>query len=545
MDSTFVWIVMFAGAAVALLGVFLVASERELKVKRREIEALLAKLENSPQGSTATQSIQPEAEQAELADLRAQNRNLQNDLNALTNDLDQSRNTLADLRSSQQDSASSQIVNQQLSAANERLTREVNQLQSRLTASEAQIQSSLSRSDDEQGGNARMQAEIDNLRATLNESHAKVRELESARQNLPDVNAIAAAYSQERDTLQQRISELESRFSLDQEKLSELQTMRDRLAETQSIENSLRDEIRRHEAEIPSWQARIAAADENRQRLAALQVPCNELLSKQAALADQQRQLQEELVAFARQIVAAAEATERWSSPAQADSAGTAEANISPREAAAKSTSSGSLSSLRGNDAVPELRAAQDVALEPTGDATPAGPSGRRYGILGVLLLIAAAGALGFQLFIADSEQTSNRAATAKPIQTGAPPARRAERAVEPRPRQASEEIQPAPTPRRAAAQVKPAGTDNAATPILDNQTVKAQPASLGTYRVMRPSRVYAAPNELSRSIGDIEPGVNVNVVNARDGWLEIHSKHGRPPGYIRREAAARVTGQN
>lgn len=61
----------------------------------------------------------------------------------------------------------------------------------------------------------------------------------------------------------------------------------------------------------------------------------------------------------------------------------------------------------------------------------------------------------------------------------------------------------------------------------------------------MRPSRVYAAPKELSRSIGDIEPGVNVNVVNARDGWLEIHSKHGRPPGYIRREAAARVTGQN
>jgi len=47
----------------------------------------------------------------------------------------------------------------------------------------------------------------------------------------------------------------------------------------------------------------------------------------------------------------------------------------------------------------------------------------------------------------------------------------------------------------------------------------------------MRPSRVYAAPNELSRSIGDIEPGVNVNVVNARDGWLEIHSEHARPLG--------------
>jgi len=55
----------------------------------------------------------------------------------------------------------------------------------------------------------------------------------------------------------------------------------------------------------------------------------------------------------------------------------------------------------------------------------------------------------------------------------------------------------------------------------------------------MRPSRVYAAPNELSRSIGDIEPGVNVNVVNARDGWLKAHL------GFIRREIAVRVAGQN
>jgi hypothetical protein len=47
MDSSFVWILMFAGAAVALLGLFLVASERELKSKRREIEELHTKLERS------------------------------------------------------------------------------------------------------------------------------------------------------------------------------------------------------------------------------------------------------------------------------------------------------------------------------------------------------------------------------------------------------------------------------------------------------------------------------------------------------------------
>jgi len=50
-----------------------------------------------------------------------------------------------------------------------------------------------------------------------------------------------------------------------------------------------------------------------------------------------------------------------------------------------------------------------------------------------------------------------------------------------------------------------------------------------GTYEITRASRVYAAPSESSQPIGDIEPAVKVSVVNRRDGWLEIHSKHGRP----------------
>jgi len=34
---------------------------------------------------------------------------------------------------------------------------------------------------------------------------------------------------------------------------------------------------------------------------------------------------------------------------------------------------------------------------------------------------------------------------------------------------------------------------------------------------------------------------MKVSVVNSRDGWLEIQSKHGRPPRFIRRDVAARV----
>jgi chromosome segregation ATPase len=531
MDGMFVWIVMFAGAAVALLGLFLVASERELKVKRREIETLVAKLEDTPQGFAQTQSVDTQGVQAELADLRSQNRSLQDELGRLTDELDQTRNTIGELRNSQQHSASSQIESQQLGAANERLTREVTELKSRLAASEARVQSSGSPGRDEQEGHARMQAEIDNLKSMLNESHTKIRDLESARQNLPDMNAITAAHSQERDNLQRRIAELEGRISSDQEKLAEHQTMRDRLAQAQSIQNSLRDEIRRHEEEIPRWQARVAAADESRQRLAALQAPCNELLSKQAALADRQRQLQEDLVAFARQIAASADASERSNSAAHADSMGNATANVSSHEALAKSPSSGNLSSVsRG----------QDAALESSANPAPGG-SGRRYGMLGMLLFIAAVGGLGIHFFTSESEPPR---VTAKPTQTSAPGGI-AERAVAPRTQQAVVETQARPAPQHTAAQAKAVANDNAAPASVANQPAKTQTASLGPYQIVRSSRVYAAPSELSRYIGEIEPGVNVNVVNARDGWLEIHSKHGRPPGFIRREAAARLTGQN
>jgi hypothetical protein len=33
-------------------------------------------------------------------------------------------------------------------------------------------------------------------------------------------------------------------------------------------------------------------------------------------------------------------------------------------------------------------------------------------------------------------------------------------------------------------------------------------------------------------------------VVDSRNGWLEIRSKHGRPPGFIQKTAAIRI-GQN
>ena len=98
MDNLFVWIVMFAGAAIALLGMFLVASEKELKVKRREIEGLLTRLENVPeQHSSAKSATTPRDNSAELAELHARNQDLQNQLNTASGKLELGRRQIAEL----------------------------------------------------------------------------------------------------------------------------------------------------------------------------------------------------------------------------------------------------------------------------------------------------------------------------------------------------------------------------------------------------------------------------------------------------------------
>jgi hypothetical protein len=90
---------------------------------------------------------------------------------------------------------------------------------------------------------------------------------------------------------------------------------------------------------------------------------------------------------------------------------------------------------------------------------------------------------------------------------------------------------------------VRPAARDKVE-PAKAVPVAKVQQPVTGTYEITQSSRVYAAPSELSQTMGDIEPGVRVNVVGAKNGWLEIHSKHGRPPGFIRKEGA-RVAARN
>ena len=523
MESTFVWILMFAGAAVVLLGIFLVASERELKKKRGEIEGLVARLEGQTADGQTAESFQTDSTAS--PDLLARNRELEQEIKTLSGELTQTQRTIAEMQSTQAESAQMQLRIRQLTGAHEELSREAEELRQRLAASQADLQSA--RSNDSAPALNRMQAEIDELRRALESSHAQVNELEAARKNLPDLTAIAAEHDSERQGFQRQIAAMEKQLSEQQQELAETQALRERTAHLESSQQALRAEISRYEKEIPQWQARLAAAQEAAGRLGAIQAPYHELLTRHAELADRQRQLHEELAALAGQIVA------------PAGVAGEMHADVSSAANQLDASSSSIASAAPKLVPFQENSTATGIAPQEATGAAPSDPRTHRFGILCALLFFGAMGVVGVQFLGSEWEPTAVETATAKSLDPIVPSIASASIRAD---QEATNVENGTPASREQAVGIsarQPAPTASR------TETLPPAAAPAGIYQVIQPSRVYAAPNESARPLGDIEPGVNVNVVNAREGWYEIHSKHGRPPGFIRREVVARVGDAN
>jgi SH3-like domain-containing protein len=57
----------------------------------------------------------------------------------------------------------------------------------------------------------------------------------------------------------------------------------------------------------------------------------------------------------------------------------------------------------------------------------------------------------------------------------------------------------------------------------------------------LRSTNVLEGPSPSARIVAGIESGVRINVVAANGDWLEVRSRHGNPPGFIRKEDARLV----
>jgi hypothetical protein len=57
-------------------------------------------------------------------------------------------------------------------------------------------------------------------------------------------------------------------------------------------------------------------------------------------------------------------------------------------------------------------------------------------------------------------------------------------------------------------------------------------------YETVRNTAVFEEPSASSRKVATIPNGSKVRVVGSAGDWLEVRSKQGRPPGFIRRDDA-------
>jgi TolA-binding protein len=57
-------------------------------------------------------------------------------------------------------------------------------------------------------------------------------------------------------------------------------------------------------------------------------------------------------------------------------------------------------------------------------------------------------------------------------------------------------------------------------------------------YQTVRSTSVFEEPSASSRKVGSITNGSRVRVVGSTGDWLEVRSKQGRPPGFIRQDDA-------
>lgn len=79
----------------------------------------------------------------------------------------------------------------------------------------------------------------------------------------------------------------------------------------------------------------------------------------------------------------------------------------------------------------------------------------------------------------------------------------------------------------------------------LESGGIWRRPAEPGIYETTRATSVFEEPSRSSRTLATIKQGTRVTVVGSEGEWLEVRSKHGNPPGFIRREDAMFVKGRD
>ena len=78
--------------------------------------------------------------------------------------------------------------------------------------------------------------------------------------------------------------------------------------------------------------------------------------------------------------------------------------------------------------------------------------------------------------------------------------------------------------------------------PSLPVPATARRTAAPGLYEITQATSVYENPSPSARVISQIGRGIRINVVSSSGEWLEVRSKHGNPPGYVRSDTARPIS---
>ena len=304
MDTMFIWIV--AGAAIGLLGIFLVASERELKSKRHELEELKHKLADGPAPviSNPSTDVFPQ-ENGASAELIARNEELLQQVSSLSKKLEASESRLEQLETLRAHLNSKESEITELRWDRERLQAE---LATAKTPSESNDPHPYEA--DEANRNSQKDAEIAALKEHLEASQAKVRDLESAPVQPVDAESGQKAFEELQRSLEVSTSQLQNALAAEQEKQKALEATQMQLSDMQQRHHELSEANLRLREENSQHQQKLTNQNQLQvERLVILRQRLEELRSKQAEVSERDRLIQEEIVSMSQLLDVAPEST--------------------------------------------------------------------------------------------------------------------------------------------------------------------------------------------------------------------------------------------
>jgi chromosome segregation ATPase len=271
METLYVWLFICAGATLIVLGIFLLASERELRKQRREIDVLRRNHRPSePQGFETHPS----------AELMTRNKELTEKISSLSSELEESKRMMEDLQSERHQRVSDSELKQQLQASqgtikeleaeqqrlagvnfeNQHLRDEIANLQNQLQASEIRLGESAWENREAERY-AQLQNEIVELKRQAAKGQATARELEAVQEQLGAVESREMILKEQQYRLEAQIENLQRALFMEKKAVQELDATRERLAGMERVCQELREENRRLEDDISRWQVRPAAAN--------------------------------------------------------------------------------------------------------------------------------------------------------------------------------------------------------------------------------------------------------------------------------------------